>query len=1123
MLATSGGSLSSATSLTLPSGHLAIGVTTADYNNDGTPDLVVESANTRVEEFGSLPFVSLDLMAGSGSGSFSHISSYLTVGQPDTATLGLVAGDFNGSDGGLEVAVPISDGGDNGNYLDIVPLSTSGTWSDGVVYATGGYNPSAQPGNIVAADLNGAGKPSIALTNGDTGHIWVLLADPDSNQFFPVGQVPVASSGTSIGMLAVAPFDAQAATAGYRGPTSDPSTLVQNTGGSWTRTYPDGTVIQFNSSGQETSEADRNGNTTSYAYVTSGAAAGALYTITDPVGLVTTLAYDSYGHLSTITDPADRVTTITVDSNDNLTSITDPDDAVTQYGYSTPSNHLITTETDPNDNTATAHYNSFGQLTSETLFDGVSNTDVAAAQSQGLYAPGGEGALAVSPQAGVTDQAAVTDPDGNTTTLSLNWMSHVVGVSDPATGGTTTTTYNRDGFPATVTDLNGNTTTYTYNQAGSVTSITQFDNGDGGSGSNVTETIAYGVDQVPTSVTDFDGNTTTYTLDSHGNVLTETDPGGTQEEQWTYNSAGQVLTFTDGNDHVTTYTYDSYGRLSTVTDANDHTTTYTYDSAGNEATVTDADGHTTTYVYDSEDRLVSETDPSGGGTTTYTYDPDNNLLTVTDPQDNTTTYTYNAENEVATETSPTGGVTTYTYDGQGNLTQTVDPDGHTIQYAYDADNRETTETWVNPDDPSSPFDVITTTYDNDGNVSGMFDTAGSEGYAFSYDSRNQLSSLNTTVGGFVPDIVLTYTYDPNGNRTSLSDNQGGTVSYTYNALNQLTSETQSGTGVDPARADFSYDNAGNITGLTRYSDTSGTDEVLATAYTYDNANNLTGISDQLPDSTVVASYAYTLDPANLLTEEVHTWNSGSSTDTIDYTYTDNNQLTGVTHSNSSFADESFSYDDNGNRTMTGYATGTGNELTSDGTYDYAYDANGNMITKTDIATGDELIYTYDFRNRLVEVDQVVGGDESTLATYGYDLLNRLVEVTEGGNTTFTVYEDNKSSVPLLDFDWFGDVTARYLGGPTPAGVDAVLARDTPSGGVAWYLADRLGTVGDIVNNSGTVIDHIDYSAFGQILDQTNSANGDRFTFAGMQYDATTQLYYDQARWSQIGRNGTGSS
>jgi hypothetical protein len=63
MLATSGGSMSSATSLTLPSGHLAIGVTTLDYNADGKTDLVVEADNTNVEEFG-FPFVILDLLTG---------------------------------------------------------------------------------------------------------------------------------------------------------------------------------------------------------------------------------------------------------------------------------------------------------------------------------------------------------------------------------------------------------------------------------------------------------------------------------------------------------------------------------------------------------------------------------------------------------------------------------------------------------------------------------------------------------------------------------------------------------------------------------------------------------------------------------------------------------------------------------------------------------------------------------------------------------------------------------------------------------------------------------------------------------------------------------------------------
>ena len=146
------------------------------------------------------------------------------------------------------------------------------------------------------------------------------------------------------------------------------------------------------------------------------------------------------------------------------------------------------------------------------------------------------------------------------------------------------------------------------------------------------------------------------------------------------------------------------------------------------------------------------------------------------------------------------------------------------------------------------------------------------------------------------------------------------------------------------------------------------------------------------------------------------------------------------------------------------------------------------------------------------------GSTSVLAQYTYDALNRRIGVSEGGATTWTVY-DGTSTDPLIDFDGSGDVTARYLNGPSPAGVDAVLARDTPSGGVAWYLADRLGSVGDIVNNSGTVIDHIDYTAFGTPT-QTNPSEGDRFEFAGMQYDAVIGQYYDEARWYDPARGSS---
>jgi RHS repeat-associated protein len=378
-------------------------------------------------------------------------------------------------------------------------------------------------------------------------------------------------------------------------------------------------------------------------------------------------------------------------------------------------------------------------------------------------------------------------------------------------------------------------------------------------------------------------------------------------------------------------------------------------------------------------------------------------------------------------------------------------------------------------------------------------------YAYTYDAANQLTSVDNSGTPDVPDVVLDYTYDGAGNRTSLTDSLGGVTSYTYDSRNELSSLSQSGTGVASKLIDYAYDQAGNMTAMTRYSDLTGTSEVAATAYTYDNANRLTAITHETSGAALIASYAYTLDAADRVTEEVKSWTSGGSTvsDTLDYSYTANNQLTGVTHTDTSFAAESFSDDANGNPTDTGDVTDTGNELTSDGTYDYSYDADGNLITRTDIATGDETTYAYDFRNRLTAVDQVVGGVTTVLATYTYDALDRRIGTSEGGATTWTVY-DGTGTDPLLDFDGSGTQTARYLDGPTAAGVDAVLARETPSGGVAWYLTDRLGSVGDLVDNSGAVLDHIDYTAFGTPTQSTPS-EGDRFEYAGLDYDPATGL------------------
>ena len=125
------------------------------------------------------------------------------------------------------------------------------------------------------------------------------------------------------------------------------------------------------------------------------------------------------------------------------------------------------------------------------------------------------------------------------------------------------------------------------------------------------------------------------------------------------------------------------------------------------------------------------------------------------------------------------------------------------------------------------------------------------------------------------------------------------------------------------------------------------------------------------------------------------------------------------------------------------------------------------------------------------------------ATYTYDALGNRIGMDENGTQTWTLYD---GSDPIMDFNGSGSLEMRYLNGPTGDLVDTVIARESAGGTVAWYLPDRLGTIRDLINNSGSIIDHVDYSAFGTVLDESDPSNGDRMMgFAGMERDTVTGL------------------
>ena len=84
--------------------------------------------------------------------------------------------------------------------------------------------------------------------------------------------------------------------------------------------------------------------------------------------------------------------------------------------------------------------------------------------------------------------------------------------------------------------------------------------------------------------------------------------------------------------------------------------------------------------------------------------------------------------------------------------------------------RETGETWINPWD-GSPLNLVTITYDADGNITQIKDA--NTNYQYTYNADDEVSTFadNGTTG--LPLVTLTYGYDGNNNMTSVSDSLGG--------------------------------------------------------------------------------------------------------------------------------------------------------------------------------------------------------------------------------------------------------------------------------------------------------------------------------------------------------------
>ncbi|MFT3856662.1 MAG: Ig-like domain-containing protein [Aquabacterium sp.] len=858
-------------------------------------------------------------------------------------------------------------------------------------------------------------------------------------------------------------------------------------------------------------------------------AVGNLTSRTDALGRVTTYVYDDLNRRITTIDPdsdgdGERqapITRFAYDLNGNLLSTTDALKRVTSHSYDKLNRRLSTTNALLQTNSVT--YDHVGNVLTETDALGRvtehSYDDLNRRTLTTLPDPDGSGeqtrpVIRMSYDA-VGNVLSITDPLNHTTTYSYDKLSQRIGTTD-ALNHTATMAYDAMGRLTRSTDVLGRTTLNQYDGLGRLVKVTHPDP-DGAEGSQASPVTQMRYDAAGNllATTDAEGRVTRYAYDAL-NRRTQLIDALDKVTTSTYDKVGNLLTVTDPLQRTTTYAYDALDRRISVTQPDpDGTagpmqalvTRFDHDAVGNLVKVTDPLLHESFKVYDALNRVKTEIDAEGHGTA-YEYDEVGKLKSVTDPDNNTTRYEYDRLDRLVKQTDALNAVRSFAYDAAGNRIRKTDALGRVTDYGFDALNRQTTETWLGT--TGSTERVITRVYDEAGQLTRISDA--DSVYAMTYDGMGRVTRVDNSGTPGAVQAAFDYRYDAVGNVLRVQATINGNASWhtesTYDKLNRVKTMVQDGGPAVFKRAEFDYDDAGQLTATRRF-DANGTAADIRTAITWDQAGRISSLQHSNASGTV-ANYQYTWNEATLLSHLV------STDGTADFVYDKAGQLNRADFSYQD--DQVFNLDGNGNPAT---GTSTNNQVTDDSLYTYTYDAEGNRATRTEKATGQVTTYTWDHHNRLTSATtRNAGGQVIATETVRYDAFDRKIETvtdadgagTQGAVTQRYVHEGDDVA---MVYDGNGQMQDLYLHAP---GMDQLIA-EQHGNQLRWTLADHQQTVRDVTDASGNLLNHLRYDSFGRLTAQTNAAVATRYTYTGREYDAVLDLMDYRARWydARMGR------
>jgi RHS repeat-associated protein len=537
--------------------------------------------------------------------------------------------------------------------------------------------------------------------------------------------------------------------------------------------------------------------------------------------------------------------------------------------------------------------------------------------------------------------------------------------------------------------------------------------------------------------------------------------------------------------HYTTTTYDALHRPLTVTAPGNRATTTSY--YGNSTTVTDPGSRVTTTYKDSEGHVTQVTDALGG-TTLRTYDPFGNLRQILDPANNVTTLTWDIRGRQIAMSHPDLGAWTYAYNVLGEMTRQQDAKGQVTTFAYDLLGRMTSR--------ARPDGTTTWTYDTRPYGKGKIASAVSPGARTDsyYDSLGRSSQTTTTVG--TSGYTMTTGYDAFSRPSTLTYPTGFRTRNIYDDYGHL-KEVWS----DSLSPNVQYWRADAVDGHGRtVAESLGSG--VATTHAYDAINDdLQSIQTTTAANALIQSQTYTFTKVRNL--KTRTWYDGTTNRTETFTYDGLNRVTAVTGP----AAKTYAYDAAGNLTS----------KSDVGTYTYPAPGSGRPHAVTATAGVVNATYTYDGNGNMT------GGNGRTLTWTSF---NKVKTATVSGLATTLAYGPGDERVSKQR----GFATTHYVGGSYEVTLGAlgqsrhfvhanghvigIYTSGSGGTGFQYYHTDHLGSVEAVTTATGALAQRVSYDAWGK----TRNANGTDGTVAaprrgytGLEHDDDAALINMDAR------------